>query len=114
MDISQTYSSQPQLNNPNLNDYLTQPSSVQNRFVTQTPTPTTNPRLRIATNSTNFLPPPPSSSTATATSTNSNDVLHQFVVGNPSTNPMSTNTSSNGDRCMFYSIRLMKISIFFF
>ncbi|CAF1525835.1 unnamed protein product, partial [Adineta steineri] len=63
-----------------------------------------NPRARTATNLNGNFPQQTSSN-------NSNDVLHQFIAGNSSTNSVTsssasspintpmTNTSSTGDRC---------------
>lgn len=50
IDLSQSYTSQPQqqLNNPNLNDYLLQPSLIQNRYPNQSSLG--NQRSRSTTN----------------------------------------------------------------
>ncbi|CAF3064392.1 unnamed protein product [Rotaria sp. Silwood2] len=108
IDLSQSYTAQQQINNINLSDYLSQSPLVQSRYPTQQ---TINSRLRTATNSNGNLP-------QISTSNNSNDILHQFVVGNPSANSMAssssssssisslsmvtpvTNTSSTGDRLL--------------
>lgn len=99
IDLPQNYPSQPQINNTNLNDYLSQPAPIpQNRYSNQTSTSAINPRARTITNLNNF-------SHLSSSTNNSNDVLHQFIVGNPTTNSMPTNTSSSGDRCLFNLIQ---------
>ncbi|CAF3494790.1 unnamed protein product [Adineta steineri] len=97
-DLSSNYATpqqqqQSQLTNINLSDYLSQ----QNRYV--------NPRARTATSLNGNFPQQTSSN-------NSNDVLHQFIAGNSSTNSVTsssasspintpmTNTSSTGDRLL--------------
>jgi hypothetical protein len=92
MDVSQNFTSQPQqLNNLNLNDYLSQPSLPQPRY--SNPSALVPPRPRLSTSLNANFP----SQTA---SNNGNDVLHQFVVGNPPTNLMTNNIPSSGDRRM--------------
>ena len=95
MDVSSNFTSPPQqVNNMTLSDYLSQPALPQTRFSNPSALiPPRQPRSSTSLNA-NF-----SSQTA---SNNGNDILHQFVVGNPPANPVATtmtNIPSTGDRC---------------
>ncbi|CAF2078968.1 unnamed protein product [Rotaria magnacalcarata] len=84
MDLSQNFTVQQPMNNTSLNDYLSQPSILQSRYLTQQ---AMNSRVRPTMHSIgNF--------SQSSTSNNANDILHQFVVGNPPTNSMASSSSS--------------------
>ncbi|CAF4602568.1 unnamed protein product [Rotaria socialis] len=85
MDLSQNFTAQQPMNNTSLNDYLSQPSILQSRYLTQQ---AINSRVRPTMNlSGNF--------SQSSIANNANDILHQFVVGNPSANSMAASSSSS-------------------
>ncbi|UJR24936.1 hypothetical protein I4U23_006300 [Adineta vaga] len=101
MDLSPNYPpQQPPNMNQTLNDYLSQPPMLQNRYSNQ-PSMTARPRLPTNNLSGNF--------SSQSSSTNSNDILHHMVLNNSSNNPMASsssatpsviNPSSNSDRLL--------------
>ena len=103
LSFGQTQSSTP----PTATTTIDFSSSVQPRFSLQPP------RQRLPTQ-THFQPQPSTAATVTAASTNPNDVLHQFITGNPTGNVQPVPTIANpppgpsGDQCTvsFYFLQL--------